>query len=116
MIWGDPQHITSWPSARVPPTAIPHQAPAAQALFATSTQGQAQGDSLRSSGSRRTVSMLLVSVQPLDLPRESPLVHDGTIGKRSVNTLGILGTQQHVQSMVGILTSKKMDLPINLWD
>lgn len=34
------------------------------ALFATSTQGQAQGDSLRSSGSRRTVSMLLVSVQP----------------------------------------------------
>eukprot|EP00434_Breviolum_minutum_P036134 symbB.v1.2.032006.t1/scaffold3782.1/size50425/3 len=33
------------------------------ALFATSTQGQAQGDSLRSSGSRRTVSMLLVSVQ-----------------------------------------------------
>ena len=36
-----------------------------EALFATSTQGQAQGDSLRSSGSRRTVSMLLVSVQCL---------------------------------------------------
>lgn len=34
------------------------------ALFATSTLGQAQGDLVRSSGSRRTVSMMLVSVQP----------------------------------------------------
>ncbi|CAJ1367254.1 unnamed protein product [Effrenium voratum] len=34
------------------------------ARFAISTQGQARGDSLRSSGGRRTMSMLLVSVQP----------------------------------------------------
>lgn len=33
------------------------------ALFATSTHGQAEGDLLRSSGGRRTVSMLVVSVQ-----------------------------------------------------
>lgn len=50
------------------PQEVAHPPPGplrSQALFATSTQGQAQGDSLRSSGSRRTVSMLLVSVQPL---------------------------------------------------
>ena len=34
-----------------------------EARFAISTQGQARGDSLRSSGGRRTMSMLLVSVQ-----------------------------------------------------
>lgn len=77
-----------------------------EALFATSTQGQAQGDSLRSSGSRRTVSMLLVSVQYLGQATEdapSNCIKTSTLKALSVSVQRAMLGKDHENTFIELL-------------